>query len=143
MTKKVSKKDRLQAMLQMWTVLREEGKERPWASGSNEKAIVSALQTELAIMLGISIKTTEKPLLPKDQIALLVENLKKVQNEVRTLKTEGNARYGGSKMLDALIEMLEEKLKTVPVPANFEPNESQKLDVSRASKDDFSFSPEE
>ena len=119
MTKKISKKDKLDAMLQMWTVLRHENRSKPFASISNNFKIMAALQTELADTLGV--KQVNDPLLPKDQIVLLVERLKQVQGELRTLKTEANARYGGSKILDALIGMLEDKLKpAVPVPANFE-----------------------
>lgn len=117
---KINKKDKLAAMLQMWTVLREIGKTRPWASKSNEHNILCALEVELASMLGLPKKVHEE-LLPRDQIILLVENLKKVREEFGTLRTENNARYGGSEMLNALIGMLEDKLKpAIPVPADFE-----------------------
>ena len=117
MTKKISKKDKLNAMLQMWTVLRAENQKHPWGSSTNNFKIMVALQIELASMLGIK-QDAENVLLPKDQIVLLVERLKQVQGEFRTLKTDANVRYGGSKILDALIGMLEDKLGIVPVPVN-------------------------
>lgn len=114
---KITKKDKLTAMLQMWIVLREDGKKRPWKTTSNEYVLQDSLQRELAIMLGVPLKPVAKPLLPKDQIILLIENLEKVQAELNDLKTEDNSRYGGSKMLDALVGMLKDKLTAL---ANFE-----------------------
>jgi len=59
MTTKINKKDKLDAMLQMWTVLRHENRRRQFQEKSNDYMIMSALQAELASMLGITAKKLE------------------------------------------------------------------------------------
>lgn len=137
---KINKKDKLAAMLQMWTILKSVYPHRPWSNESNEYKLMIGLQTELAIMLGVPLKPVAKPLLPRDQIALLVENLEKVEVELKTLKNADNSHYEGSTMLSALIGMLEDKLKPVPVPANFDEKMSEK--VAKAVKEGELPSPE-
>jgi len=53
-TKKIDKKTKLDAMLQMWCVLRGQSERRPFHSASPDHKIMSALQGELAKLLGIS-----------------------------------------------------------------------------------------
>jgi len=127
MTSKIRKKDKLDAMLQMWNVLRDINIKRPWSSHSGESKLMYGLERELAKLLDIKQEAVEKPLLSRDQIVLLVERLKQVQGELRTLRTEANTRYEGNSILDALIEMLETKLKAIPVPANFDTDEKIEL----------------
>lgn len=54
MTAKISKKDKLNTMLEMWYVLRGENKTRPFRTVSNDYKIMMALQVVLATMLGIT-----------------------------------------------------------------------------------------
>lgn len=56
MTTKISKKDKLNAMLQMWSVLRAINTERPWTSKHPDLVFMGKLQVELGKMLGISIE---------------------------------------------------------------------------------------
>lgn len=51
---KITKKDKLDAMLQMWLVLRHENKSRPFRTVSSDYKTMMAFQVSLATMLGIT-----------------------------------------------------------------------------------------
>lgn len=126
MTKKISKKDKLDAMLQMWNVLRaQHGSKRPWSSDSKDYKLMISLETELASMLGVTaeiIKTITN-LLSRKEVEVILSELDKVDEELtgQLLHADGRPYFSqDNSRLNLLREQLRKKLEAVPVPANFE-----------------------
>lgn len=146
MTKKISKKDKLDAMLQMWNVLRaEHNSKRPWSSESSDHKLMTALQVELGIMLGITaekvrtITGSKEGLLSRKDVEAVLSELDEVDVEItgQLLHADGEI-YEGNSRLSSVRKYLRKKLEAVPVPADFdaEPEKYiEKPDEYKSEKD--------